>query len=347
MNPKLWLTAVLPLSLSFPLSLLTPQAQASVALLQEMSLHSMLESTVTVLTTLGDYTTLNPDQLSDGTAAIGGAGISWSGSYSESGWRYDGTGNFGGMPLSMHYTATLTGTYGVGDISVAVAGVGMLGSQALRMTGSSDWIFNAARDEYFDMNFAQETKIGANSNYGWVVGYEKVLCFRGTSDDRPPNSAFSGIAGAEPGALTAIASAGKKVRYGGGAKNCYAPIYASNDPVVLVGEASSGKKGSITVSQFVKSPLSNTQHAAPTQVLAVTDYLSAENQATLVGSDGGLDADDMDNRYRSSGQFANGSFSGVTTDVPEPGTAWLVGWAMALLVVVSCRRRLARHRQAA
>ena len=240
------------------------------------------------------------------------------------------------MALQLNYSGSLNGSDG-SAIAMTVVGSGTLGTQALAMSGGSNWLYDAASDDYLSMTFSQETKIGAHSNYGWVVGYEKVLCvLPGPTDVGQGGRQFGTIAGPTPDVLVGIASSGKKTAYGAGLKWCYTPITFAGD-IGLTSESSTGKKGSLTVSSMQKSALSNFQHAAPGFGAPITDFLAAETQGTLVAGAGGLDADDMDNRYRSSGQADGGNFIGLTTSLPEPGMAGLL--AAALLALGLSRRR--------
>lgn len=323
-------TLLLPVLLH--LSGLAGPAQSSV-LLQEMALHSMLESTASVLTTLGDYAVLNPDGLSNGSPTIGQAGIAWRGTYSDTGWTYSGSGQFGGMALQLNFSGSLRGSDG-SAIAIAVVGSGTLGSQPLAIGGNSTWLYDAASDDYLSMIFRQETKIGDHSHYGWVVGFEKLLCIlQGPTDLGPGGRQFGTIAGPTPTVLIADASSGKKTAYGAGFKWCYTPVNFAGD-MGLTSVSSTGKKGSLTVSSMRKSALSQSPQAAPAFGAPFSDFLAADNQGTLVAGAGGLDADDMDNRYRSSGQAAAGNFSGVTASLPEPGMAGLLATALLTLGLV-------------
>lgn len=328
MNGKKTLTlALLP-----ALLLLSHHPSGASVLTQEMALHAMLESASAALTTMGDYTVLNPDLISNGTARIGGGGISWSGSYGDAGWSYSGTGTFGGLALTMNLVGIISGAEG-SDIVMGINGTGMLGTQPLLMQGSSTWLYDALFDDYFDMHFAQQTKIGAASYFGWLTGRERIKCaLAGTESG---NGAVVGpIAG--PVVLTSVASLGKKTAYGSGITGCRDPVYVAVPPG-LTAVASSGKKGSLVSSTMHKSALSTSNEVAPPLPVAGDDFLAPSNLGTLVQLDGALDADDMDNRYRSSGRYANGSFSGLTLEVPEPGGGWLVG--VALLGLGVSRRR--------
>lgn len=151
-------TKQLSVFLTLPFTIYASTADSAL-ILEEMTRHTMLESTASVLTTLGDYSVLNPDGITDGTTNIGGTGISWTGSYSDSGWGYTGTGSFGGVPLSMSYSGALSGIDG-SDITVTIAGTGFLGSQPLLMNGSTKWFYDIATDDYLTMAFAQEITLG-------------------------------------------------------------------------------------------------------------------------------------------------------------------------------------------
>lgn len=316
----------LSIVLMLPLMIFVSKAESALILLQEMALHSMLESTASVLTTLSDYAVSNPDGISNGTANIGGGGISWTGSYGDSGWSYSGNGSFGGMLLSMSYAGTLSGADGT-DITVTIAGTGMLGNQPLLMNASTKWAYDATLDDYLAMDFAQETKVGAASYWGWVVGGEKVICIK--ADAGSGNGVVRGgvIAGNDI-VLSSIASLGKRTAFGSGIKFCFSPIGVAGE-FLLSSVASTGKKGGMTVSSVTKSALNNIQHVAPALPPPFSDLLSPANQGTLVADDGGLYADDMFNRFRSTGSYVGdtlgGTFSGITSSVvPEPAIGWLV-----------------------
>lgn len=300
----------------------------SAPILEEMNLHTMLESTSSVLTTLGDYSVLNPDGITNGTANTGGRGISWTGTFSSSGWNYSGTGIFGGLPLSMNYSGTLSGSDGA-DITVAISGTGSLGSQPLLMSGSTQWFYDTATNDYLTMAFAQETKIGADSRWGWVVGTERIFCVgEGT---------VSGVIAGES-ILVAVASSGKRSALGSGIKTCFAPT----SPDFF-------KKGSLTISKIRKSALNELRHAAPLApaLPSIGDLFNSDNQGTVVADDGGLYADDMSNRYRTNGIRGSGgtpdvepTVVGTTTSIPEPATVWIV--CVGLMGLLGTRRRIAK-----
>ena len=96
-----------------------------------------------------------------------------------------------------------------------------------------------------------------------------------------------------------------------------------------------------TVSTVVVSLLSSggfSVLAFPAAVAAGHEF-DPSNMGTVVATDGGLYADDARNQFRSTGQYLdNGRFSGALTSVPEPGSAWLVGMALALLAGATASR---------
>ena len=288
--------------LMLPFAIYTGTAN-SAAILEEMTLHTMLESTASVFTTLGDYSVLNPDGITDGTANISGSGISWTGSYSNSGWTYTGTGSFGGTLLSMNYSGALSGSDG-SDITVSIAGTGFLGSQPLFMNGSTQWFYDTATNDYLAMTFAQETKIGANSWWGWVVGTELIL-------------------GVGAGVVSGLV-AGGAITVGTGGSGAPVGVAAGVKAGVVVGAAAT--VATTAISAAVKTTLAEDQHAAalPPAKPSDSDLFSPLNQGTLVADNGALYADDMNSLYRSTGSYATGAFSGTTISVPEPATAWLI-----------------------
>lgn len=314
-------------------------AAKATPLVQEMALHSMLESTTSVFTTLRDYAILNPDGISDGSGAINGNPITWSGTFGNAGWSYTASGLFSGMAMTLNYTGILNGS-DASDMVVTIAGTGSLGNQPLLMTGTSTWSFDNVAQDYLEMDFDQGTKIGANSHYGRVKGKEKIVCMLDGKVVGGDGSVPAVIAG-PPISLVAVASSGKKTAhttpnvYGSGTKECYLA------PIVLTSVASSGKRGLATVSTTVVSLLSSTSLPAldfPAAV-AVGHEFDPSNQGTLVATDGGLYADDPRNQFRSTGQFLNdGTFSGTTISVPEPDSVWLMGLALAAVAFSGSRR---------
>jgi hypothetical protein len=296
----------------------------------------MLEASASVLSSLADYAILNPDSISDGTSLIDGSGIAWSGTYTATGWTYAGAGRFGGMNLLMNYAGTTVGADG-SDVTVSFMGTGMLGTQPLLMNGSTTWAYDATRADYFDMEFAQETKIGAASRWSWVVGKEKIICV--IESPQPGDGQMAQVIAGQGIYLNSIASLGKKVGYMAGMKNCWSPIDALGNLGPLVSVASSGKKGGATLSTVIIKELTSSRTPAPSAPIALNMLLDPANQGTLVTDDGNLYADDMFNRYRSTGTYSdtNGTFSGLTISVPEPPTGWLLG--MAALVFAVSRRR--------
>ena len=317
-------------------------ATQALPIVQEMALHSMLESTTSVFTTLRNYAILNPDGISDGSGGINGSPIAWSGAFDNTGWSYSASGLFSGMELTLDYTAIVNGS-DASDVVITIAGTGRLGNQPLLMAGSSTWYFDGVAQDYLAMDFDQGTKIGANSLYQRVKGREKIICMLdgvvvGGDGLVPP------VLAGPPVELMGVASSGKKIRYatpniyGSGTKECHLA------PVVLTSAASSGKRGLATVSTTVVSLFSRTSLPAlefPAPVLAGQDF-APSNQATLVATDGGLYADDPFNQFRSTGQFLDdGTFTGTTISVPEPGSAWLM--ALALTAIFFVRGRRARR----
>lgn len=288
----------------------------SATILEEMTLHTMLESTASVLTTLGDYSVLNPDGITDGTANISGGGISWTGSYSDSMWSYTGTGSFGGVPLSMSYSGALNGSDG-SNINVTAVGTGYLGSKQLLMNGSTTWSYDTTTNDYHSMTFAQETKIGANSWWGWVVGAELVL-------------------GAGAGVVSGLV-AGGAITLGTGGTGAPVGVAAGIKTGAVVGAGAT--VATTAISAAVKTTLAEDQHPAPaTPATPPTSILfNPSNQGTLVTDNGNLYADDMSNLYRSAGSYSGGTFSGITTAVPEPEAFWMLG--VGLLGLLGIRNK--------
>ena len=329
--------STLAASLLLPLVLVAAGRSESMPLVQEMVLHSMLESTTSVFTTLRDYAIENPDGISDGSGSVAaGSPINWSGTFGNAGWSYSASGVFSGMALAMNYVGVLTGS-DASDVLVTITGTGSLGNQPLAMNALSTWYFNSAAQDYLEMDFDQGTKIGANSRYGRVKGKEKIICMldgQVVSDGTLPR-----VVAGSPVELMAVASSGKQSPhttgnlYGSGTKDCHLA------PVQLTSAASSGKRGIATVSTVVISLLSSTSLPALVSPAAVAPghEFDPSNQATVVAVDGGLYADDGRNQFRSTGQYRDNIFSGTLTSVPEPASALLVAVALAMLCGVrSC-----------
>ncbi len=288
---------IVSLALMLPVSLHATSASAA-TFLQEMNLHTMLETTTSVLTTLGDYTKANPDGISDGTSRLGAAGLSWTGTFNDSGWTYSGSGALGGVPLSMQYSGTLSGSNG-SDIIVSVFGNGLLGSMPLNMQGSTRWYYDSATDDYQAMDFSQLTKIGSNSLWGWVVGAEFLV-------------------GVSAGVVSGLV-AGGAITIGTAGAGAPAGLAAGLKTGLVVGGAAT--VGSTAISAAVKTTLAEDQPPAPVAANRPTlaDPLKPSNVGTIVTDDGKLHADDMSNAYRSTADYsANGNFSGTTFSVPEP-----------------------------
>lgn len=323
-------------------ALLQLGAAQALPVLQEMALHTMLESTTAVFTTLREYALLNPDGISDGTALTGPGGIAWTGFFGNSGWSYSGSGQFGGMALSMSYSGLLSGSLG-GDITLATTGTGSLGSgpnaQPLLMTGQSTWFYDSGREDYVDMDFEQLTKIGANSWRGRVRGREKIRCFY--EGVEIGDGAVRNLLPSEPVSLSSVASLGKTAGSVPGLG--FVPGTQSIDtvnckfrPSELFAVASLGKRGSMTVSTTAINLLSNGLQAPLAFPAAPAgDLLVPENVATLISDDGKLYADEARNLYRSDGRIDGSSFSGTTYLVPEPESALLVLLGIIGLVVTS------------
>lgn len=296
-----------------PMVMVNTAHSASIA--EEMILHTMLEATTSVFTTLGDYSLLNPDGVTDGTAAIGKDGISWSGTYSDTSWSYGATGVFGGAPISMTYSGALSGTDG-SDITVSISGMGFLDSQPLLMNGSGTWLYDSALDDYASLMFMQETKIGAASFWGWVVGAELAL-------------------GVGAGVVSGLV-AGGAITLGTGGAGAPAGVVAGIKTGTIVGAGAT--VATTTISAQVKTTLAEDQHVAPVAPpLPVGDLFHPSHQATVVADNGLLFADDMSSLYFSTGSYDAGSFSGKISSVPEPAAIWM--FCIGLLGLLSIRRK--------
>ena len=336
LEPRMQAKALATLLLS-PALLWSGGAKA-MPLIQEMALHSMLESTTSVFTVLRDYAILNPQGESDGSGGINGSPIVWNGSFGNAGWAYDASGFFSGLALTLHYTGVLSGSNAT-DVVVTIAGTGMLGNQPLLMSGASTWYFDSAAQDYLAMDFDQGTKIEANSFYKRVKGKETIICM--LDGQVVGNGQVPPVIAGPPVELMSVASSGKKSAYptsniyGSGTKECHLA------PLVLTSEASSGKRGLATVSTTIVSLFSTTSLPAlefPAAVAAGHEF-DPSNLGTVVATDGGLYADDARNQFRSTGDYLdNGTFTGTTISVPEPTGLWLMGVAL-LSLILSCRLR--------
>lgn len=287
--------------------LLTLQAGAarSTPLVEAINLLTMLESTSSVLTTLGDYSKLNPDGITDGSTKLGPGGLVGTGTYSSSGWTYNGSGIFGGQALQMSYLGYLTGTDG-SDITVNLTGTGTLGNQPLSMTGSAEWDFDAATNTYRTMSFSEQTKIGSNSWWGWVRGIEYYV-------------------GLEVGILGGIAAGIGTAVTGPGA------LVIGVASGAAVGIAATA--GTITISNAIKSDLASTDTPPPALPPFPNAPYGPDTQVALVTA-ARLAADDMDNRYLTTGAYAGGTFGVTANNVPEPSTALLLGTSLLCLLSV-------------
>lgn len=319
-------------------ALLWTGAAKAMPLIQEMALHSMLESTTSVFTVLRDYAILNPHGESDGSGGINGSPIAWSGSFGNAGWSYSASGLFSGLALTLNYTGVLSGS-DASDVLVTVAGTGSLGNQPLFISGTSTWYFDSIAQDYLQMDFDLGAKIEANSFYKRVKGREKIICMLDgqiVGDGKIPP-----VLPSAPVELTSVSSSGKKSPYlteniyGSGTKDCHLA------PIVLMSEASKGKRGLGTVSTTVVSLFSNSSLPAlefPAAVAAGHEF-DPSNLGTVVATDGGIYADDARNQFRSTGQYLdNGSFTGTTISVPEPAGLWLTGLALVALAFSRGRR---------
>ncbi|MEX2631213.1 MAG: PEP-CTERM sorting domain-containing protein [Tistlia sp.] len=307
-----------------PIALHAGSADAA-TILQEMNLITAAEATTSVLTTLADYSLLNPDGITNGGAAIGAGGISWSGAYSDAGWSYAGAGVFGGVPLTMNYTGILSGSDGT-DVTVSFDGSGLLGSQPLLMNGTTTWLFDTGAGDYLTMEFAQQTKIGTDSFWGWVVGAEF-------------------LAGIGAGVVSGLI-AGGAITLGTGGAGAPAGVAAGLKTGLIVGGAAT--VGATAVSAAVKTTLTPdpTPPPPPPSPPSQSDPFKPSNQGVLVADAGSIYADDLANRYRSSGSFTTTQLSGRTVSVPEPsGLSMLLAGLFGLLCVLIGSRRRAPGRR--
>jgi len=129
----------------------------------EMNLHTMLEATTSVFTTLGQ---VNQGDITQSVIS--------SGTVSDSGWTYSAAGMFDNMVLNMAYSGSISGQFGQ-DIVVSFSGTGSLGPDPLLMSGATTWYYDAVAADYINYDFEQLTKIGANSLWGWVLGGETIV----------------------------------------------------------------------------------------------------------------------------------------------------------------------------
>ncbi len=240
---------------------------------ESMNLHTMMEATTSVFTTLADT----------GSGIIKQP-INWSGSFDQNSWSYSGSGIFGGKALQLNYSGSLSGQNGQ-DIIVSFTGNGSLGNDPLTMTGETRWFYDSQVDDYIDFDFEQLTKIGASSLWGWVLGAETVVGVGagvavgvGVGTILPPAGL---VAGVKVGAL----ATGLLVGVSAGAKSLLTDSPPPKPTVALI------------------RPTPNPGDLFPNDGTIIVG----------VGNDGLLVASDYSGRYRGVGSVLGGSFSGTTS----------------------------------
>ena len=281
-------------------AILSPSSAYATTFTQRMNLHTMLEATTSVLTTLADRDTGAIQQ-----------DISWAGTFDDTGWTYSGSGVFSGDPLTLNYVGSLSGQNGQ-DIVVSFTGTGFIGLEPLTMTGESRWFYDALTGDYLAFEFKHLTKIGQNSLWGWVLGGEIVAGVGAGVVVGAGLATVIGPGGVVPGVAAGTAATGVLVGISAGAQS------------LLVEDA---------------GPPPEPDPPTPPEEPDEGDAFFEGFIITRTDEDGLLAARDLSVRYGAVGSFSGNSFAGVTWAVPEPSAVALVGAGLAVLALNRRRGR--------
>lgn len=100
--------------------------------------------------------------------------LSWTADYSERDWVYHAHGKYNGKDLEFTLAGFLWGE-DKQDLIISYAGLGRFGDESLQVHGRTTWLYDQARDDYREMDFQQNFKLGENSVWGWVIGAEVIV----------------------------------------------------------------------------------------------------------------------------------------------------------------------------
>jgi hypothetical protein len=278
---------------------------ATITLPELMNLTTAIEASTSGLTTIVD------------SQGAGLSQLSWSGTFSDSGWTYSGFGVLAGKAVNLVYTGALTGSQGA-NITVTFSGTGSLGSDPLLMGGMTTWVFDPSLNDYAAMDFEQLTKIGSGSLWGWIVGAETV-----------GGGVIGGAAGLAGGVVATAATGGLGVGAG---------------VALTAGGALGGAAAGVGISAGVKSllgpspPPKPSASARPVFPGTPTPLLATPGMIyTAVSVGGNLAGSDLNGNIISSGSFdvTSGRFNGSSTTIPEPPTFATIAvglWALAYVL---------------
>lgn len=292
-------------------------ARAEILGTELLNFETALEAELSTVTTLTDY--------------LGVRGLStplnWNGSYSATGWNSFLGGTISGIPLSLSYTGMLSGDFGTQTVVVSYTATGSLGSDALFISGSSTWAYDASRQDYFDLDFAQLTKIG-DPFWGWVVGLESV-----------GGGLIGGAAGLAGGAIATAATGGLGLGAG---------------IALTAGGALGGAGTAIGISVGVKELLKDDTPPPkpvvpqPRPVYPDTETPQYAQSGTIIIATNGLQdfaGSDLSGQYITSGRYSDtdNTFYGVTSNVPEPTSLILLSGSVLGYALSRIRRRRMRN----
>lgn len=121
--------------------------------LEAISFTSMLEAQGSTMYALNQLGYLTP-----------GSNVTWSGTYSETGWTSVANTTLHGRPFTFAYQGVLNGTYG-SNISTLVAGSGFINNEDYSSTARQTFFYDSTRNDYRGIEHVER----GNINPWWVL----------------------------------------------------------------------------------------------------------------------------------------------------------------------------------
>jgi hypothetical protein len=97
--------------------------------------------------------------------------VGWSAKYTDRNFTFSAKGQSDVGPIEFTISGEMKGEDG-SDFVVNYGGSGTKGKDPIQINGKMEWRYDKAAADYIAMDFNQQSKFGANSLWGWVVGAE-------------------------------------------------------------------------------------------------------------------------------------------------------------------------------
>jgi hypothetical protein len=95
----------------------------------------------------------------------------WSAKYTDRNFALSAKASSELGPIEFTILGEMRGEDG-SDLVVSYSGSGINGTDPIQINGKMEWPYDRAAADYTEMDFSQQSKFGANSKWGWVVGAE-------------------------------------------------------------------------------------------------------------------------------------------------------------------------------